>query len=169
MQTKHFVNDPTALVVSALNSFRLINPALSLDVKNKILYAPRKHGQVSIISGGGAGHEPSFMGFVGDGLLTAAVSGTIFASPSSRQVLSAIENVDNSKGILILVMNYTGDVLNFGVAIEKAKAANAALKIEMLIVGDDVSVVRSRAGRVGRRGLSTCRSRLACRRQPPAL
>lgn len=154
MQTKHFVNDPTALVVSALKSFRLTNPALSVDVTNKILYAPRKHDRVSIISGGGAGHEPSFIGFVGEGLLTAAVSGTIFASPSSRQVLSAIENVDDSKGILVLVMNYTGDVLNFGVAIEKAKAANAALRIEMLVVGDDVSVARSRAGRVGRRGIA---------------
>lgn len=154
MQAKHFVNDPTALVVSALQSFRLTNPALSVDVENKILYAPREHGRVSIISGGGAGHEPSFTGFVGEGLLTAAVSGTVFASPSSRQVMSAIENVDDSKGIMVLVMNYTGDVLNFGVAIEKAKAAKPALKVEMLVVGDDVSVGRSRAGRVGRRGIA---------------
>lgn len=154
MQTKHFINDPTALVVSALKSFRLTNPDLSVDLKNKILYAPRKHGQVSVISGGGAGHEPSFMGFVGEGLLTAAVSGTIFASPSSQQVFSAIMNCDNSKGILVLVMNYTGDVLNFGLAIEKAKVANAGLKLEMLVLGDDVSVARSRAGRVGRRGIA---------------
>jgi triose/dihydroxyacetone kinase / FAD-AMP lyase (cyclizing) len=91
MQTKHFVNDPDALVASALKSFGLIRPDLSLDLENKILYSlSRKdgHGQVSIISGGGSGHEPSFTGFVGEGLLTAAVAGTIFASPSSRQVLT---------------------------------------------------------------------------------
>ncbi|KAH6613007.1 dihydroxyacetone kinase [Boeremia exigua] len=154
MRTKHFVNDPTALVVSALKSFQLINPALSVDTENKILYAPSEHDRISIVSGGGAGHEPSFTGFVGAGLLTAAVSGTVFASPSSRQVLTAIENVNASKGILVVLMNYTGDVLNFGVALEKAKAANPALRTEMLVVGDDVSVVRSRAGRVGRRGIA---------------
>jgi len=157
MQTKHFVNDPEKLVEAALKSHCIIRPDLRLDVKNKILYSPTSigsPGKVSIISGGGSGHEPAFTGFVGEGALAASVAGTIFASPSSKQVLHAIEGVDASKGILVTVMNYTGDVLNFGVALEKAKAGNPNLKIEMLVVGDDVGVPRSRAGKVGRRGIA---------------
>lgn len=154
MRAKHFLNDSNALVVSALESFRLTDPSLSVDTDNKILYSSSGHGRVRIISGGGSGHEPSFAGFVGEGLLTAAVVGNIFASPSSQQVLAAIEHIDGSEGVLVLVMNYTGDVLNFGVAVETAKARYPDMKIEMLVIGDDVSVVRSRAGRVGRRGIA---------------
>jgi dihydroxyacetone kinase len=157
MRTKHFVNDADKLVEAALRSHCILRPDLSLDIESKILYAPthaNKPSSVSIISGGGSGHEPSFTGFVGEGVLSASVAGTIFASPSSRQVLKAIEGVDGSKGILVTVMNYTGDVLNFGVALEKAKARNPDLKIEMLVIGDDVGVPRSRAGKVGRRGIA---------------
>lgn len=157
MQTKHFINDPDKLVEAALESHCIIRPDLRLDIENKILYSPTPSDNpriVSIISGGGSGHEPSFTGFVGEGALSASVAGTIFASPSSRQVLKAIEGVDASKGILVTVMNYTGDVLNFGVALEKAKARNPDLKIEMLVVGDDVGVPRSKAGKVGRRGIA---------------
>ncbi|KAL2394116.1 Dihydroxyacetone kinase 1 [Exophiala dermatitidis] len=157
MQTKHFVNDADKLVAAGLRSLIITRPELRLDAENKIIYAPEPwHGssRVSIISGGGSGHEPSFTGFVGDGFLSASVAGTVFASPSSRQVLTAIENVDGSKGVLVTVMNYTGDVLNFGVALEKAKARNPGLPIEMLVVGDDVGVPRSRAGKVGRRGIA---------------
>ncbi|EXJ93376.1 hypothetical protein A1O1_01768 [Capronia coronata CBS 617.96] len=153
MQTKHFVNDPTKLVAAALRSHCITRPELTLDTENKILYAPGS-SNVSIVSGGGSGHEPSFTGFVGEGFLSASVAGTVFASPSARQVLTAIENVDGSKGVLVTVMNYTGDVLNFGVALEKAKARNPGLQIEMLVVGDDVGVPRSRAGKVGRRGIA---------------
>lgn len=157
MQIKHFITDPELLVEDSLKSLCLAQPDLTLDLRNKTIYGPkRKDGesQVSVISGGGAGHEPSFTGFVGDGLLSAAVSGSVFASPSSRQVLSAIQNVDASKGILVTVMRYTGDVMNFGVAVEKARAQNSEMKIEMLVVGDDVAVTRSRAGKVGRRGIA---------------
>ena len=78
--------------------------------------------KVAIISGGGAGHEPAHAGFVGQGLLTAAVSGEIFASPSVDAVLSAILAVTGPKGCLLIIKNYTGDRLNFGLAAEKAKA-----------------------------------------------
>jgi dihydroxyacetone kinase len=129
---------------------------VAIDVENKIVYARARGSQtnVSIISGGGSGHEPAFGGFVGAGLLTASVAGTVFASPSSKQVLAAIEGVDSSKGVLVTVMNYTGGVLNFGVAVEKAKARNPKMQIEMLVVGDDVGVPRSRARKVGRRGIA---------------
>ncbi|KAI0397343.1 Dak1 domain-containing protein, partial [Xylariaceae sp. FL0594] len=155
MSAKHFINDPTALVDSALESLTLTNPSVALDAANKIVYQRPCHrpSQVSIISGGGSGHEPSFGAFVGPGLLSAAVAGTIFASPSAEQVRKAImSRVDTDKGVLVTVMNYTGDVLNFGMAVEKAKAAG--LQVEMLVVGDDVGVGREKGGKVGRRGIA---------------
>ncbi|KAI1100752.1 dihydroxyacetone kinase [Jackrogersella minutella] len=155
MSAKHFINDPTLLVNSALQSLTLTNPSVALDAENKIIYRRPSHGpaQVSIISGGGSGHEPSFGAFVGTGLLSAAVAGTIFASPSAEQIRKAITSrVDTDKGVLVTVMNYTGDVLNFGVAVEKAKAAD--LNVEMVVVGDDVGVGRERGGKVGRRGIA---------------
>jgi len=154
MSAKHFINDPTHLVNTALQALTITNPSVALDAENKIIYRRPGHApQVSIISGGGSGHEPSFGGFVGEGLLSAAVAGTIFASPSAEQIRKAVmSRVDGEKGILVTVMNYTGDVLNFGVAVEKAKAAG--LKVEMLVVGDDVGVGRIAAGKVGRRGIA---------------
>ncbi|EMR88164.1 putative dihydroxyacetone kinase protein [Botrytis cinerea BcDW1] len=154
MAAKHFIHDPTLLVNSALHALTLTNPSVALDEENKIIYRRPGHAsQVSIISGGGSGHEPSFGAFVGEGLLAASVAGTIFASPSAEQIRRCVmSRVDTEKGILITVMNYTGDVLNFGMAVEKAKAAG--LKVEMLVVGDDVGVGREKAGKVGRRGIA---------------
>ncbi|KAM0546716.1 hypothetical protein ACHAPJ_010753 [Fusarium lateritium] len=156
MSAKHFVNDPTHLVSSALQSLTLTNPSLALDPEFKVLYRrpdSNAKSQVSIISGGGSGHEPSFAGMVGKGMLSAAVAGTIFASPSAEQIRTAITSrVDTSKGVLVTVMNYTGDVLNFGMGVEKAKAAG--LDVEMVVVGDDVGVGRAKAGKVGRRGIA---------------
>ncbi len=104
--------------------------------------------------GGGSGHEPGFAGFVGDGLLTACVAGTIFASPAAEQVRTCLQHrlPSESKGVLVVATNYTGDVLNFGMGVEKARALGK--KVEMVIVGDDVGVGRERGGKVGRRGLS---------------
>ena len=143
MSAKHFINDPTHLVDTALHALTITNPSVALDAENKIIYRRPGHApQVSIISGGGSGHEPSFGGFVGEGLLSAGVAGTIFASPSAEQIRKAImSRVDGEKGILVTVMNYTGDVLNFGMGVEKAKAAG--LNVKMLVVGDDVGVPRA--------------------------
>ena len=99
-------------MVSALRSLTLTNPSLSLDSAHKIVYRSATDGnhagQVSIISGGGSGHEPSFAGFVGDGLLAASVAGTIFASPSAEQVRAAVmSRVPCEKGVCVVVMNYT--------------------------------------------------------------
>ncbi|KAL2002155.1 hypothetical protein VTN02DRAFT_544 [Thermoascus thermophilus] len=155
MQTKHFHSDPNQLVLDALSSLTRTNPSLVLDKENKIVYrrpdalSPCK---VSIISGGGSGHEPAFAGYVGKGLLTASVAGTIFASPSAEQVRrAAMECVNTEKGVLLIMMNYTGDVLNFGMAAEKAKAAG--IKTEFFAIGDDVGVGRTKGGKVGRRGI----------------
>lgn len=165
MSSKHFINDPTYLVNTVLHAVTLTNPSVALDAENKIVYLrpTQDHGskqKVSIISGGGSGHEPSFTSMVGKGLLSASVAGTIFASPSAEQVRRAIMGrVDNNEtdsktdgGVLVTVMNYTGDVLNFGMAVEKARAAG--VKAEMVVVGDDVGVGREKAGKVGRRGIA---------------
>ncbi|RDL39436.1 uncharacterized protein BP5553_03776 [Venustampulla echinocandica] len=152
---KHFINDPTHLVNSALKALTITNPAVALDAEHKVIYRRPTDAakQVAIVSGGGSGHEPSFGAFVGDGLLSAAVAGTIFASPSSEQIRQAITaRVDAEKGILVTVMNYTGDVLNFGMAVEKAKSEG--FNVEMLVVGDDVGVGRIKSGKVGRRGIA---------------
>ncbi|KXS96550.1 hypothetical protein AC578_1963 [Pseudocercospora eumusae] len=155
MASKHFINDPTHLVASALHSITLTNPTTALDAENKIIYLrpDAADAQVSVISGGGSGHEPSFAAFVGPGMLSGAVAGTIFASPSAEQVRRCIsQRVETGRGVLVVVMNYTGDVLNFGMAVEKAKATG--IECEMVVVGDDAGVGRAKGGKVGRRGIA---------------
>ncbi|KAG9529787.1 dihydroxyacetone kinase, partial [Aureobasidium melanogenum] len=155
---KHFLNDPNHLVLTALRSITLANPSVALDAENKIIFRRGDAGlykasQVSVVSGGGAGHEPSFAAFVGPGILSGAISGTIFASPSAEQIRRCLlSRIDTAKGVLVIVMNYTGDVLNFGMGVEKARATG--VDIEMLVVGDDAGVPRSKGGKVGRRGIA---------------
>ncbi|MCH2630763.1 MAG: dihydroxyacetone kinase subunit DhaK, partial [Nisaea sp.] len=97
-----------------------------------------KKDKVSLISGGGSGHEPAHAGFVGSGLLTAAVCGEIFASPSVDAVLAGILAVTGTSGCLLIVKNYTGDRLNFGLAAEKARSLG--IKVEIIIVDDDIAL-----------------------------
>ncbi|KAJ5101857.1 Dihydroxyacetone kinase [Penicillium alfredii] len=156
MQTKHFFSDPNHLVLTALHSLTLTNPSLALDSQHKIVFrrpdASRKPNKVSIVTGGGSGHEPAFAGFVGAGLCDASVGGTIFASPSAEQIrIAAIDRVPTDHGVLIIPMNYTGDVLNFGMATEKSRAAG--IRTEFFAIGDDVGVGRQKSGKVGRRGI----------------
>ncbi|KAI8173071.1 Dihydroxyacetone kinase 1 [Colletotrichum sp. SAR 10_65] len=134
-----------------------INPFVAFDEAQKTVFlkAAVTDPKVAVISGGGSGHEPSFAGFVGKGLLSGAVAGSIFASPSADQVFRCLLRLGSQRrenGILVVIMNYTGDVLHFGMAVEKARAAG--IRCDMLVVGDDVGVGRSRSGRVGRRGLA---------------
>ncbi|KAK4696039.1 triose/dihydroxyacetone kinase / FAD-AMP lyase (cyclizing), partial [Lecanoromycetidae sp. Uapishka_2] len=155
---KHYITDPTHAVLSALESLPRTNPSLLVDLANKIVYrnptSIAEPTNVSVVCGGGSGHEPGFAGFVGEGLLTACVAGTIFASPGAEQVRTCLQYrlPPESKGVLVIATNYTGDVLNFGMGVEKARAMGK--KVEMVVVGDDVGVGRERSGKVGRRGLS---------------
>ncbi|KAH9967122.1 dihydroxyacetone kinase 1 [Russula dissimulans] len=157
VQSKHFINDPSSLVVQSLEGLCAINPKLGFDTHNKVVFlADQDKSKVGLICGGGSGHEPSHAAFVGDGMLTAAVCGNVFASPGPTQVRRAIELVDNDKGTLIIVKNYTGDVLNFGLAKEKFAAQHPSKvdKVKFLVVGDDVAVGRTQGSIVGRRGLA---------------
>ncbi|XP_023766598.1 putative 3,4-dihydroxy-2-butanone kinase isoform X1 [Lactuca sativa] len=107
--------------------------------------------KVAVISGGGSGHEPAHAGFVGDGMLTAAICGDVFASPPVASILAGIRAVTGPMGCLLIVKNYTGDRLNFGLAAEEAKSEG--YKVEMVIVGDDCALPPPR-GIAGRRGLA---------------
>ncbi|GAA3639891.1 dihydroxyacetone kinase subunit DhaK [Kineosporia mesophila] len=107
------------------------------DIK-VVVRTDAQRDRVAVVSGGGAGHEPAHAGFVGQGLLTAAVCGDIFASPSVDAVLAAIVSVTGDAGCLVIVKNYTGDRLNFGLAVERARALGLA--VEMVVVGDDIAL-----------------------------
>ncbi|MER8960911.1 dihydroxyacetone kinase subunit DhaK [Mesorhizobium sp. M0701] len=141
---KHFFNRRDTIVTEALDGFLGTTGAGDLarldgypEIK-VILRADWDKSKVAVISGGGAGHEPAHAGFVGIGMLTAAVSGEIFASPSVEAVLAAIRAVTGPAGCLLIVKNYTGDRLNFGLAAEKARAEG--FRVEMVIVADDIAL-----------------------------
>ena len=141
---KHFLNRREDIVTEALDGLLMTAPEGALarldaypDIK-VILRADWTKDRVAVVSGGGAGHEPSHAGFVGRGMLTAAVSGEIFASPSVDAVLTAIRAVTGEAGCLLVVKNYTGDRLNFGLAAERARAEG--FKVEMAIVADDIAL-----------------------------
>ena len=91
-----------------------------LDCGNVVVRAQKKTGKVALISGGGSGHEPAHGGFVGKGMLDAAVAGAVFTSPTPDQIYEGIKAVDDGKGVLMVVKNYTGDVLNFEMAADMA-------------------------------------------------
>ncbi|KAG8760157.1 Dihydroxyacetone kinase 2 [Serendipita sp. 396] len=155
--SKHFLNTPGTLVQDALKGLEITNSDIKLDVKHKVVYLRNQDTErVALISGGGSGHEPAHSGFVGNGMLSAAVCGNIFASPNPGQVLRALELVNNPKGTVIIVKNYTGDILNFGLAREKFSALypDQAFSIRFVVVADDVAVGRSQGAIVGRRGLA---------------
>jgi triose/dihydroxyacetone kinase / FAD-AMP lyase (cyclizing) len=117
-----------------------------------VLYRKPRDGEdkVLLISGGGSGHEPAYAGYLGEGMLDIAVAGNIFASPSAKQVGAGLHAVNSTKGTLMVVKNYTGDKLNFGLAAQKAKA-NGQL-VNIVFVNEDVSVEGNSL--VGQRGLA---------------
>lgn len=143
------------LVLDNLRGLALANPHINVIPSEKVVFNSQSNGaqKVTVISGGGAGHEPLHGGYVGDNLLDAAVSGHIFASPNTNQILAAVkQKADKKKGAVIVVKNYTGDILHFGLVTERAKALG--YPVEMVVVSDDVAVGRSQNAMVGRRGLA---------------
>ncbi|WVQ85797.1 dihydroxyacetone kinase [Cryptococcus sp. DSM 104549] len=154
MTDRHIFPDHTTLVFRSLRGLVASHPHLSLIPSLKVVYrADHDPAKVSLICGGGSGHEPGTVGHVGRGLLSASVAGDVFASPSARQVNEAIKRVPSDKGTILIITNYTGDNLHFGLA--KLMAQSAGLKnVELVVVGDDVSVPKSRGKYVGRRCLA---------------
>jgi dihydroxyacetone kinase len=149
--SKLFFNERKTLVNDAIDGLIYSNQhdnLTRLNIDEHIRVVIRKDwdkSKVALISGGGSGHEPAHAGFVGEGMLTAAVCGDIFASPSVEAVLNAIIYVTGNAGCLLIVKNYTGDRLNFGLAAEKAK--KLGYQVEMVIVNDDISIENSKKPR----------------------
>ncbi|RLN16372.1 putative 3,4-dihydroxy-2-butanone kinase [Panicum miliaceum] len=157
-QGKKLINNPDDVVTEFIEGLVETYPGLQyLDGFPQIKVVLRAdvergaYDKVAVISGGGSGHEPAHAGFVGPGMLTAAVSGDVFASPPVDSILAAIRAVTGPMGCLLIVKNYTGDRLNFGLAAEQAKSEG--YKMEMVIVGDDCALPPPR-GIAGRRGLA---------------
>jgi len=152
---KNLNNDPRSVVPEMLEGLVGIHPGLRLlDGHAVIVRADGPSaldGRVALISGGGSGHEPAHAGYVGRGMLAAAVAGDVFTSPSPEAILAAIRAVGSPAGVLLLVKNYTGDRLNFGLAAEIARVEG--LPVAVVIVADDVALSDS-AGHAGRRGLA---------------
>jgi dihydroxyacetone kinase len=152
---KKFINRPEHVVEEMLQGFTVLNPRLARLAGHKVIFRTdaeqvRKQ-QVAIISGGGSGHEPAHAGYVGAGMLSAAVAGEIFTSPDSESVFAAIHAVAGAPGALLVIKNYTGDRLNFGVAAEMARSEGIA--VETIIVNDDVALL-DEAPMTGARGLA---------------
>lgn len=150
---KKIINNVDAILDEMLDGFcyehndiveRIPNTQI---VKSKL----QKDNTVALISGGGSGHEPSHAGFVGQGMLSAAVCGEVFTSPTPDQILEAILNVKNDQGVLLVVKNYSGDIMNFEMAMELA--IDEGISVEMVVVNDDIAVEDS-TYTTGRRGVA---------------
>src|ERR1700686_1837624 len=150
---KKLINRPEDVVKEALAGMQAAHPDLiRVDFAQQIIVrkdAPIQ-GKVGIISGGGSGHEPMHGGFVGRGMLDAACPGAVFTSPVPDQMLAATKAVSGGAGVLHVVKNYTGDVLNFEMAAEMASAEG--IEVESVVTNDAV-VVQNKTWRVGRRGV----------------
>ena len=138
---KSFINKSENVVKEAIDGMLINTKLAKLDRFPEIKVVVRTDwdkSRVALVSGGGSGHEPSHAGFVGEGMLTAAVCGEVFASPSVDAVLSAIMAVTGEAGCLLIIKNYTGDRLNFGLAAEQARALG--YKVETVTIGDDIAL-----------------------------
>ncbi|CAH1650306.1 MULTISPECIES: dihydroxyacetone kinase subunit DhaL [unclassified Chelatococcus] len=153
---KKLINDVLKVVPETLEGFVRLHPDLALldgyaTVIRGDIESFRASGKVAVISGGGAGHEPAHAGYVGRGMLTAAVSGDVFASPSTDAVFAALMAVGTPAGVLMVVKNYTGDRINFGLAAEMARAHG--IPVETVVVDDDAALGSAEAT-AGRRGIA---------------
>ncbi|PZP14209.1 MAG: dihydroxyacetone kinase subunit DhaK [Brachybacterium faecium] len=151
---KKLIDAVDDVVVDALAGMALAHPeSLSVDLEHRLVLRaePKAEGRVAILSGGGSGHEPLHGGFVGHGMLDAACAGEVFTSPVPDQMAAAISAVDRGAGVLQIVKNYTGDVMNFEMAAELA-AAESGTEVRSVVTNDDVAVEDS-TFTAGRRGV----------------
>lgn len=149
---KKLINDPTTVVREMCAGIVLAHPELEMDVKYKVIHKKELNkGKVTLISGGGSGHEPAHGGYVGEGMLDAAVAGAVFTSPTPDQVYEGIKAIATDAGVLMVIKNYTGDVMNFEMAADMAR--DEGIKVAQVVVNDDVAVKDS-LYTVGRRGVA---------------
>lgn len=151
---KKIINDPNQVVQDMVQGMVAAYPEALKQVPETMVLARKDspvQGKVGIVSGGGSGHEPAHAGYVGKGMLDAAVAGEVFTSPTPDQVLEAIKAVDGGSGVFLVIKNYTGDVLNFEMAAELAEAEG--IDVQYVVVNDDVAVEDS-SFTTGRRGIA---------------
>lgn len=150
---KKVINVPEQVVEEMLQGMVLAHPQYVKRIEgfDVLVRANAPESKVALVSGGGSGHEPSHAGFVGKGMLDGAVAGAVFTSPTPDQVYEAVKAVDNGKGVLLIIKNYSGDVMNFEMAIEMAEADG--IVVDKVIVNDDVAVENS-TWTIGRRGIA---------------
>lgn len=150
---KKFINDVNLVEEQMIQGLVKAYPdkLRKLDCGNVVVRKEKKEGKVALVSGGGSGHEPAHGGYVGLGMLDGAVAGPIFTSPTPDQIYEAIKAVDGGQGVLLVVKNYTGDVMNFEMAAEMAQMEG--IQVETVVVSDDVAVEDS-LYTVGRRGVA---------------
>src|SRR6202040_1537933 len=152
---KKFINRPEDAVEEMLQGLAVLRPGLVRLSGHKVMFRADaeqiRNQQIAIISGGGSGHEPAHAGYIGAGMLSAGVAGEVFTSPDTDSVLAAIKTVAGKSGALLVVKNYTGDRLNFGLAAEMARSEG--IPAEMIIVDDDVAL-NGKGQFAGARGLA---------------
>ncbi len=150
---KKIINEPTQVVDEMLQGLSFMHGDLveRLDGFDVIVRKVEKTGKVGLISGGGSGHEPSHAGFVGDGMLSAAICGAVFTSPTPDQILEAIKAADEGAGVFMIIKNYSGDIMNFEIAQELAEMEG--IDVASVVVDDDIAVENSLYTQ-GRRGVA---------------
>lgn len=150
---KKIINEPTQVVDEMLQGLSFMHDDLveRLDDFDVIVRKVEKTGKVGLISGGGSGHEPSHAGFVGDGMLSAAICGAVFTSPTPDQILESIKAADEGAGVFMVIKNYSGDIMNFEIAQELAEMEG--IDVASVVVDDDIAVENSLYTQ-GRRGVA---------------
>ncbi|HEP1492556.1 TPA: dihydroxyacetone kinase subunit DhaK [Streptococcus pyogenes] len=150
---KKIMNDATQIVDDMLQGLAYMHDDLveRLDGYNVIVRKAEKTGKVALVSGGGSGHEPSHAGFVGEGMLSAAICGAVFTSPTPDQILEAIKAADEGAGVFMVIKNYSGDIMNFEMAQELAEMEG--IDVASVVVDDDIAVENSLYTQ-GRRGVA---------------
>ena len=149
---KKIINDPAKVVSETLMGMEQAHPSLKYTPELEVISRREKtKGKVGIVSGGGSGHEPAHAGYVGKGMLDAAVAGNMFSSPSPDRILKGIEEANAGAGVLLIIKNYSGDIMNFEIA--KDMAEDEGIPVEAVVVRDDVAVPDSTYS-TGRRGIA---------------
>lgn len=149
---KKIINDPSKVVSETLMGMELAHPELKYTPELEVISRREKTpGKVGVVSGGGSGHEPAHAGYVGKGMLDAAVAGNMFSSPSPDRIIKGIEEANAGKGVLLVIKNYSGDIMNFEMAKDMAEMDD--IEVDAVVVRDDVAVPDSTYS-TGRRGIA---------------
>jgi phosphoenolpyruvate---glycerone phosphotransferase subunit DhaK len=148
---KKIINHPNNVVSEALLGLSKAYPELKYTENLEVISRKEKRKKVGLVSGGGSGHEPAHAGYVGKGMLDAAVAGNVFSSPSPDRIIKGIEEANSGEGVLLIIKNYSGDIMNFDMAREMAEMED--IRVESVVVKDDVAVPDSTYS-TGRRGIA---------------